>query len=265
MAKILDDNTHAGVQTFQKANIYSVATSISAASSGNQTDATIVSKTWNEIGIAANHFSSVKLPLNPITGTLIAVRNATQYIIRVFPGFGNEINSLGADQAIELNPEVLPTFVGETFIFWAVSSSKWLVLPQMLINSVQIKQFQGNMSCISDFTVGGKFIAYGYFYQDDQIVIPFAGGGQANATLLSFGMSQINTVFSPGDSVKMRDNVFIGGVRLLVANNASNALAVFPAVGGKINSLGINTAYNLTAGTIKEFISLSNGIDWMTL
>lgn len=72
--------------------------------------------------------------------------------------------------------------------------------------------------------------------------ISAAGTTQAGATVLSAAINVIGTVAAnSGVSVPL-------GLRMLVMNRGANALSVYPASTGKIESLAVNVAYSLQPG-----------------
>lgn len=93
----------------------------------------------------------------------------------------------------------------------------------------------------------------------------YAGGGQANATLLDSQFSIVETVTTTGDSCKL-DAATVGKVRE-VTNLDSNDMDLFPASGEKFfigtTDNGVNVAYPLGAGNSTRFICYTLGI-WRT-
>lgn len=92
----------------------------------------------------------------------------------------------------------------------------------------------------------------GLRYKGTDTITAFAGGGQGSATALGSEVNFVTTVATAADSVKLWTPSAIG-VRAVVWNlDAADALAVFPASGGTINALGVDTAYSLAAGAALE-------------
>lgn len=128
--------------------------------------------------------------------------------------------------------------------------------------SKQIKrqQFYDVVNMLSDGTVGGRFVYYQVSYfptQNSLVALP--GGGQSGATQITRGVAaRISTVASAGDSCLLQlDDV--DGARTLVRNDGANSCDIFPPSGGQINSLGVNTAYALAAGSTVTFVCFTSG------
>lgn len=86
-------------------------------------------------------------------------------------------------------------------------------------------------------------------------ITAFAGGGQANATILTAEINYIDTVATANDSVKLVVSAL--GKRVVIFNDGANAVNIFPASGGAIDALGANAAYSLAAGASREFYGKS--------
>lgn len=70
-----------------------------------------------------------------------------------------------------------------------------------------------------------------------------AGGGQANATLLTGTINRITVAASVGDSVRLP--AAKAGSFIFIFNKSANSVDVFPATGDKVNALSVNAAYAL--------------------
>lgn len=79
-----------------------------------------------------------------------------------------------------------------------------------------------------------------------------AGGGQANATLLTAAINRVTTVATAGDSVKLPRAV--PGARFTVINRSASSMNVFPSAGGVINALSADAAYAVAAAKTVEFV-----------
>ena len=88
-----------------------------------------------------------------------------------------------------------------------------------------------------------------------------AGGGQANATKLGIGTNVVTTVASNTDSVKLPLDVL--GQTVMVFNNTSNTLSIFPSEGDQIDTLGIDVRLNVGANSKRTFIGISTN-DWVS-
>jgi len=128
-------------------------------------------------------------------------------------------------------------------------------------------EYTGVHDFLTQVSVGGRFIKYGFTH--DQLadnLTAFAGGGQGNATVVSFAVSIFTTVASSGDSARLRDasSVALAGTRVTIINLGANAMDLFPASGGKIDNLSVDTAVSIPAGGSRELIS-RNTLDWATI
>jgi hypothetical protein len=115
---------------------------------------------------------------------------------------------------------------------------------------LQAEYFRGN-NFYGGFFVGGVTDA-----------ITAAGATQATATELTTAVNNVTVVASGADGVRLP--IAQPGVQILVRNSdASDALNIFPASGGQINALGVDTAYSLAAGsTIQLFATTTT--QWYT-
>lgn len=100
-------------------------------------------------------------------------------------------------------------------------------------------------------------------------VVAHAGGGQANAVLITGIQARVTTVATAADSVRLPPA--IAGMSLNVLNGAAaNAMNVFPssaaqggvAGGDNINALAVNTALSCAAQTVTNFYCITTGTWW---
>lgn len=79
-------------------------------------------------------------------------------------------------------------------------------------------------------------------------VTAHSGGGQANATLLDYGVNEITTVAVANDSVKLPPAV--GGAVVFVRNSTANSAQVFgdATASDTINGVATGTGVALAAG-----------------
>lgn len=85
-----------------------------------------------------------------------------------------------------------------------------------------------------------------------------AGGGQANAVLLTRSFSRVNTVATAGDSVRLPPAV--AGADMVVFNRAAtNSMNVFPSTGNAIGAGAANAAYALASGRGARFVCVVDG------
>jgi len=82
-------------------------------------------------------------------------------------------------------------------------------------------------------------------------VTAHAGGGQANAVVLSKKYTGITVVAAGGDSIKFPTGVC--GMTMVLINAGANACDLFPAVGEQIMALGVNTAQSIAVGEVWYF------------
>lgn len=85
----------------------------------------------------------------------------------------------------------------------------------------------------------------------------FAGGGQANATLLTNLFTSVTVVASPGDSIRLPNSV--AGNMFGIINATPNSMDLFPAVGEQIMALGVNVAQPVAPGEVFFFGSAGSG------
>lgn len=87
-----------------------------------------------------------------------------------------------------------------------------------------------------------------------------AGGGQANAVQLVYGVNHVPTIDSNADSVRLP--AAIAGSTVIV-NNADGAqsLAVFPASGEQINGIKPDASISVAHGNIVTLVCTHAG-DW---
>ena len=89
----------------------------------------------------------------------------------------------------------------------------------------------------------------------------FAGGGQGSATQLTSGYTNVTTVATAGDSVKLPTAA--AGLSVTVKNNGATNLAVFPFTGDSINGGSVNASITLIPGDEKTFLAM-DAINWET-
>lgn len=96
-------------------------------------------------------------------------------------------------------------------------------------------------------------------------IVAHAGGGQANATVLTKPVNRVTTVAAPGDSVSLPPSSFVDasfGLRITVVNATANALAVFHSPIDVANfgaGDGRGTAISVPAGAAVDFVAASAG------
>ncbi len=88
-------------------------------------------------------------------------------------------------------------------------------------------------------------------------ITAFAGGGQANATSLSTKWNEVTTCGNDYDSVKLPAMKI--GSKVVVFNNTSNILSVYPVSGESISAV-TNYQFNIAAGGVMSFESHKTGL-----
>ena len=92
----------------------------------------------------------------------------------------------------------------------------------------------------------------------DPAVTAFAGGGQANATVIDDLFNTVTVCASPGDSVRLPDPG--AGMWCGIVNATANSCNVFPQVGGQIMALGVNVAQAVASG--ERWLFACSGTNW---
>ena len=94
-------------------------------------------------------------------------------------------------------------------------------------------------------------------------ITAFAGGGQASATALTTTMNRVSTCATHSDSVKLPASPTAGTV-IMVRNDGAKDLAVFPASGAAINSLGTDASRPLAPSSMQRYLAASS-TQWYTM
>ena len=89
-------------------------------------------------------------------------------------------------------------------------------------------------------------------------VTAHAGGGQANATPLTYGLNLIGTVATVGDSVLFPPAV-IGALPVITANNTVNAAQAFGTGTNTINNAASGTGVPLNPGALGIYVVIAAG------
>ena len=85
----------------------------------------------------------------------------------------------------------------------------------------------------------------------------FAGGGQANATLLPNGSNVVATVATAADSVKLP--LSAPGAMITVVNTSANSMQVFGSGTDTINDVATATGVAQAAGKIAIYVCTTGG------
>ena len=100
------------------------------------------------------------------------------------------------------------------------------------------------------------FVAYG-----TSPALTALGNSQGTALALTRPINDVTTVAATTGVILP---VATAGMRIIVRNGGANALNIYPASGGQINTLGTNVAFSHTVSTVLEFVAFST-TQWYTL
>lgn len=90
-------------------------------------------------------------------------------------------------------------------------------------------------------------------YGRDIAITSFAGGGQANAYILTNAINVVTVCVNVNDSIKLP----VGNISRVytVYNKTGTQCAIYPCVGGEINQLGLNIGHAFASGTILTIVN----------
>jgi hypothetical protein len=108
---------------------------------------------------------------------------------------------------------------------------------------------------------GGNVITTGYHIRSVGTGISANGTTQAQATALTKEMNIVSTVLSTQGVVLP---TAIAGMVISITNTSANALLVYPAVNGIINSQSANAAYSQPAGATLQYLAPTT-TQWYTV
>lgn len=199
---------------------------ITAHAGGGQAAATVLTTHVNRVSVCATDGDSVVLPAAFSEGYEITIINDGAASCDVFPASGDYINNLAVDTAFRLQNNNRLTLQATT------TNSRW-----------RIKSLYGNPTWLG--------------------ITAFAGGGQANATVLQTGLSIITTCATALDSVKL-PAVFDLGSAVTVVNNGAKVLNIYPASGDDLGS-GADTPIPLIPKNTLSFIPTAANATWITV
>lgn len=99
--------------------------------------------------------------------------------------------------------------------------------------------------------------------------------GNTQDGLTAAGSTQGTALALPGDNNVITTAAASSGVRLkanpapgdevIVANLGANAVSVYPATGGAINSLSANAAFSVGSGKVAKFIARTGSLNWVAM
>jgi len=118
-----------------------------------------------------------------------------------------------------------------------------------------------SLSSSGNITAPNLIANTGMFISSVNAAVSAAGTVQGNATALTTQINVVSTVAS-GSGVKLPTAV--AGMRVTIMNTAANALAVYPASGGKVNSAATDASFSQAAGARLDFVAVST-TQWYTL
>ena len=118
-----------------------------------------------------------------------------------------------------------------------------------------------SVGTLSSLTVSGNLACGAFFDASVNAAVSAAGTAQGNATVIASEINVVSTVAS-GAGVALPTG--LAGIRVTLINTSANALLVYPASGGAINSLATNASYSLPASGRLEFVCVS-ATQWYTL
>lgn len=90
----------------------------------------------------------------------------------------------------------------------------------------------------------------------DQAVTAFAGGGQANATQLDYGFSNVNVIATNADSVKLPPAI-AGSWCVITNSDAAQSLQVFGGGTSTINGVATGTGVAQAAGITALYVCMT--------
>ena len=176
--------------------------SIVAFAGGGQTNATQITTHSNRVTTVATAGDSIKLPPSA-PGLELTIVNRGTNAIQVFGNATDTVNdSLSATGVSQLS--------NSTAIYFCISAGSWYT-----------------EGIATGFSGGYQTLSY------VNGLVAFAGGGQANATILSQMTNRVSNVASVNDSVKLP--VSASGMNLTVINTGANTMAVFPSGSDVVN------------------------------
>jgi hypothetical protein len=118
-----------------------------------------------------------------------------------------------------------------------------------------------SISSSGNITAPSHIANTGYFVASVNAAVSAAGTAQGNATVLA---SQVNVTSTVASGAGVALPSATAGMRITVINTAANAVLVYPASGGTINSLAANAAFSLAASGRLDFQAVST-TQWYTL
>lgn len=190
---------------------------IVAHAGGGQSLATPLNLGINVVAITATGGDSVLLP-DDVVGQTVIISNRGVAEVAVYPFVGDSINQQATNTPIFVFPD-------ETYILYGDAATNWAsvnISPVLISNSG---------------------------------IVAHAGGGQTNATLVTTGLTVVNTVASANDSIRLPGNNV--GQIFVVVNLGVSTLAVFPPVGSNFQGAATNVANPQATNTTEIYIGVT--------
>lgn len=192
---------------------------------GGQANATTVANKWTLFTTVATDGDSAKMPA-ALANSHYMVVNVGAMNLALYPASGENFIGLGANVSINVP-------VNTYMELLCITSGVWYYRPIVGV------------------------------YTGSTSITAYAGGGQANATQLTWEFSEVTTVATNGDSVKLK--YAAKHLRMIVVNSDSTqSLDIFPKTGQNIAPLAVNLAVSCPAGQSMEFFCFTEGT-WTVL
>ena len=267
---------------------------ITAFATGGQASATQLGMTISIITTCATAGDSVKLMRPSVLGAWVYVRNDGAASLDVFPFAGDDLGQ-GTDVAVACAPGQTRSFISTT-----TSGNIWVEMigtvadslvgasangPEILdinattlVPNIRTDKSDVNTGIGNDGADSLAFICGGdpsmelvrasnetlVSHTVEGFITANAGGGQGSAFPLDSSYSNVTTVGTAGDSVRL-PAVFNRGTIIVVANSAAaNAMDVFPASGDDLGA-GTDTAISVAVGGAAMFFATVANANWQQI
>jgi hypothetical protein len=175
---------------------------------------------------------------------------------------------LGDTANITISATGFDGVAGSTFAVSALSPSNVTMSANSYNGTAIWKSVALAGSSSSDQTISGNLTIGGFLAVSCNDNITAAGTVQANATLLT---NNINIVQTANVNTGVKLPIAVAGYRIIIRNNSTNTLRVYPNTGANINGGTINVAVTLAnSAAVEYFCSTSANISneggiWYTL
>jgi hypothetical protein len=197
-----------------------------------------------------------------VTDTIsVAAGTGNNFIVFASAATGNvnELTSTGLTANLSNNSITATTFVG------ALSGAATSATTAGTVTTAAQPNITST-GTLTSLTVSGNISGANVISTNNHVfsvatAISAAGTVQGNATAITKDFNVVSTVAS-GAGVRLP--TAIAGYRITVINTSANALAVYPATSGIINSAAANAAYSQPAGSRLDYISTTT-TQWYTL